>query len=418
MSGLAAADPTGSESAGPEAAGSSTNVTETDKEAPFSFADLKKQLKAGRFWMNFRYRFENVDQNGLPKDAAASTLRTRLGYESAEYNGWTGLIEFSDVANVGAGASDYNDTINGKTDRPVVADPTGTVVNQVYAKYDDLWGGTFKLGRQRIALDNHRFIGSVAWRQTEQTFDAVSFVQPDIQGATLIYAYIDHINRIFGPNSAAGDLDSNSHALNVSKSFDDVGKLTAYGYYLDVPSAKALNTFSYGLRFDGAHDFDKWTMLYTAELAHQSDVASNPNKVSAGYLHAVFGGKYDALTLKGGYEVLDGANNAGGQFQTPLSTLHAHNGWADKFLSTPQSGLEDLYLSAGYDLGESTDLLAVYHDFSAERGGAGDYGTELDLQAVHHFDFDVDLGVKFADYDAKNFATDTQKFWIWLYYSF
>jgi hypothetical protein len=29
------------------------------------------------------------------------------------------------------------------------------------------------LGRQRINLDDQRFVGSVGWRQNEQTFDAV-----------------------------------------------------------------------------------------------------------------------------------------------------------------------------------------------------------------------------------------------------
>src|SRR3546814_3361296 len=34
-------------------------------------------------------------------------------------------------------------------------------------------------------------------------------------------------------------------------------------------------------------------------------------------------------------------------FQTPLATLHAFNGWADRFLSTPGNGLEDIYVGVG-----------------------------------------------------------------------
>ncbi|HIG11725.1 MAG TPA: hypothetical protein EYG30_08915 [Planctomycetes bacterium] len=384
-------------------------------DAPAS-GSLEEALKGGRFWMNFRYRYEGVDQKGLPRDAHASTLRTRLGYESAEYKNWTGLIEFSDVSTVGGGATDYNDTINGKTDRPVIADPRGSVVNQVYLTHGDMFGGSAKIGRQRIKLDNGRFIGNVGWRQTEQTYDALSWSSSSLAGLSVDYAYIDHINLPFGPRSANSGRDSNSHVLHATRAFDGLGSLSAYGYYLDLPEAKALNTFTYGLRFVGDRELGEWTLLYTAELAHQNDVASNPNDVSAGYMHGVLGGKLGHTALDFGYQVLDGANNAGGQFSTPLATAHAHNGWADKFLATPQDGLEDIYMSLSHKHG-ATKLAAVYHDFSAE-GNSGDYGTELDLLVTHKLDMGLDLGVKYADYDAKNFATNTQKFWVWLSCSF
>lgn len=418
MSGLATAAPNDSELTSAEIEAASANALPQESAASsYSFEGLRRSLQEGRFWMDFRYRFENVDQAGIDKDARASTLRTRLGYESAAYNHWTGLIEFSDVSTIPGGYTDYNDTINGKADRPVVADPTGTVVNQVYAKYDNLWESTIKIGRQRIDLDNSRFIGNVIWRQTEQTYDALSIHKADLAGLDVMYAYVDHINRIQGPRSPIGDLDSNSHVLNASKTFEDVGKLTGYGYYIDAPGATSINTFTYGLRFNGDHAFDEWTMLYTAELAHQNDVANNSNDVDAGYLHAVFGGRVNEFTVKGGYEVLEGGDTALNAFQTPLATLHAHNGWADQFLLTPAGGLEDLYLSGGYKMG-STDFVAVYHDFSAETGSSGSYGDELDLQAIHHFENGVELGLKYADYNADNFATDTQKLWFWLYYSF
>ena len=128
LSGLATADPNGSEPTAAELeAASTTALSQEAAQDSYSFEGLKKALQDGRFWMNFRYRFENVDQDGLPKDARASTLRTRLGYESATYNHWSGLIEFSDVSTIPGGYEDYNDTINGKTDYPVIADPSGTV---------------------------------------------------------------------------------------------------------------------------------------------------------------------------------------------------------------------------------------------------------------------------------------------------
>ena len=388
-----------------------------------SHQGLKEALQSGRFWVNFRYRFEHVEREDFALDARASTLRTRLGYESATYAGWRGTLEFSDVSSVPGGAGDYNDTINGNVDRPTIADPTSSVVNLAHATYEGFWDSEVRLGRQRIQLDSSRFIGSAPWRQTEQVFDALSIRKPDLAGLDVFYAYVDHINRPLGPRSPVGDLDSNSHLLNVGKELPGLGRLSAYGYYVDVADLPSMSTFTYGVRMKGERELEGWSALYTAELAHQSDVADNPNQVDAGYLHGVLGGRVDGLTLRAGYEVLEGGDGTKSALQTPLAARHGPNGWADVFLVTPAGGLEDLYLSVGYQLGR-TELLAMYHDFQAESGDAGGYGAELDLRAIHRFECGVELGLKYADYRSDvalvagdPYSADTRKFWAWLYYS-
>ncbi|HBJ39597.1 MAG TPA: hypothetical protein DDZ20_02130, partial [Hyphomonas sp.] len=90
-------------------------------------------------------------------------------------------------------------------------------------------------------------------------------------------------------------------------------------------------------------------------------------------------------------------------------------GWADKFLTTPTTGVEDIYAKAAYQVGDvgpfsGVALTAVYHDFSADVGGA-DYGSELDLAASAKWD-KIGITLKYADYSADDFATNTSKFWI------
>ena len=68
----------------------------------------------------------------------------------------------------------YNSTRNGITDRPVVADPTGTDVNQALILYRGIDSTLIRAGRQRINLDNQRFVGAVGWRQNDQTYDGIS----------------------------------------------------------------------------------------------------------------------------------------------------------------------------------------------------------------------------------------------------
>ena len=48
------------------------------------------------------------------------------------------------------------------------------------------------------------------------------------------------------------------------------------------------------------------------------------------------------MRLNAGYEVLGADNGVG--FATPLATGHKFQGWADKFLTTPGDGIEDVYI--------------------------------------------------------------------------
>jgi len=117
-----------------------------------------------------RLRYEWVDQANLPNDADAVTFRIRGGAE-LKAGDFSFLAEGEGTA---ALADHYNDTLpkNGVEPYPTVADPENLELNRLQVAY--LHKGTgVTLGRQRIVLDNARFVGNVGWRQNEQTFDAV-----------------------------------------------------------------------------------------------------------------------------------------------------------------------------------------------------------------------------------------------------
>ena len=134
--------------------------------------DLVSALTGGKAHLDFRYRYEQVDQQGFDVDAYASTLRTRLNYTTAEWQGLTAMLEAANVVVLGQ-YSLFNSTTNGATSRPVVADPEYTEINQAWLQYK-LGEFTGIGGRQVINLDNQRFVGNVAWRQNDQTYDAVT----------------------------------------------------------------------------------------------------------------------------------------------------------------------------------------------------------------------------------------------------
>lgn len=374
--------------------------------------DLGTLVSDGKAALDLRYRLEAVDQDGLPEDALSNTLRLRLRLETGTVSGWSALVEFDHVEAIGP--EDYNSTRNGRVQYPVVADPEGTDLNQAYLKYGGFGGTVLKLGRQRLTLDNQRFIGAVGWRQNEQTYDSFTLANTSLADTTLTYGYLDRVNRVFGPEDGTppATLDLAGHVAHLKYAGFGFGTVGLYDYYLDFDDAATLSTNTLGARFDGAFPMGDVKATLRAEYARQVDVGDNPLDIDADYWVVEAGVAGKALGAAVGYEVLGGENGPGPNraFQTPLATLHAFNGWADKFLTTPAGGLEDLYVTLTAEWKGLKGKL-TWHDFGAEAGG-GSYGTELDASVGYQFAGRYDLLVKYAGYSADGLFTDTRKFWV------
>lgn len=370
----------------------------------------------GKAGLDLRYRYESVEQAGKPSTAGANTLRLRLNLASGSINGFSGFAEFDHVQVIGG--EHYDSTRNGLAGYPVVADPEGTDLNQIYLQYAGPADTTVRLGRQRISLDGERFIGSVGWRQNEQTFDAFSLETKVLPGATATYAYIDEVQRVFGPDSGSPQetFNSDSHILNLKLTKLPVGALTVYGYFLDFDDAPQLSANTYGARYDGSHSLgEKMKFGWALEYAQQRDAGDNQASIDADYSLIELSLKGSAVGAVVGREVLSGepgsfTSTTNPAFQTPLATLHIWQGWADKFPTTPSAGIEDTYVGLNGSFAGFNGQ-AVWHDFKAETASQ-DYGTELDLSVSRKFAKRYEVLVKYADYSEDGLFTDTRKFWL------
>ncbi len=375
--------------------------------------DLATALTSGDVGLNFRYRYELVDQDAFDDDAHASNLRLRLNYSTGNWRDWSGFVEFdqvietlSDNFNSGAGTSSTN-----RNRYPVVADPNGADLNQVYVQYSPNKDWQTRIGRQRILLDNQRFVGGVGWRQNEQTYDGVSLQYNGFHNTIAQYTYVANVNRIFGSDVAAGDHEQNTHLLNVKVALQNDWSAVGYAYLIDNDDAPAFSSNTFGLRINGSIKLGEHPVSIQGELATQSDATNSPVNFDANYFKLEALWKYNTLTAGIGFESLGSDNGQG--FRTPLATLHAFNGWADQFLATPATGLDDLYLKLGYRF-EAWNLQLIYHDLSAEAGG-DDYGTELDLSLARKLGERYGLLLKLASFDAdSNAFFDTNKLWLML----
>ncbi len=376
----------------------------------------------GQIFFNLRYRFEHVEQDNL-ETANGDPVRLRLGYLTPQFAGFQAYAEF--LGNTPVFMNDFNDNSNGKTQYSVINDPAEGALNQAWLSLAAIPDTVIKGGRQKIDWDNERFICPAAWRQMEQTFDSVTLLNTSVADLSVNAAYL--FNALTTSNE---DVNMQSPLVNVKYSFQNIGSLSGYGYWLDYddpddsgPFEYAYSSQTYGLHFNGSPAVsDNLKFLYTAEYASQSDYGDNPKDFTADYYHVIGGlmapnqgSLLTKISGKIGYEVY-GSDN-GVSFQTPLGANHRYNGWADLFGKTkPADGLRDLYGAlSGTIAGFKVDL--IYHDFEADEGGS-DYGTEFDTMLTKTFADHYTVLASYSYYDADEHRTDTQKFWLQLTVNF
>lgn len=376
---------------------------------------LNEAVREGSVDFDFRYRYEFVDQDGFDQEAHASTLRSRITLASGEVAGVSALVEVDNTSYIGNDL--FNSTENGKTDYPQVSDPKGTDINQAWLKYT--WQDLSAIyGRQRILHGRQRFVGNVGWRQNEQTYDGLRAQWGLGGGLTLDYAYVYNINRIYGPDdrdTEPADWHGENHLLRLDWGFAGEQQLSVYFYQIEIDERRAWDP---GKSVNNSNH--SWGLEYSGKLGPVSARAAWATQSDAGDSHLDYDANYwlleGAMQLTGlkarlGYEVLGAGDGVG--FKTPLATLHKFQGWADKFLSTPADGIEDLYLDASGKLGPVLWILA-YHDFQAE-DGSDDWGSEWDLEAAWPLNEQFTVKLNYAHFDSDDAAyTDAEKLWLTL----
>lgn len=369
---------------------------------------LASALEASIPLVNLRLRSETVDQDGLADQAEAATLRGRLGFETG--TAWdTALLAEGDF--LWPLVQRYNSTINGDTAYPVVSDPEEAALDRLQLANTSLPETMVIVGRQRINLDDQRFIGSSDFRQNEQTFDSARLLNTSIPDVTVDLIYLDRANRVLGSRSPAGRYTGNGYLANIA--YDTpAGRLTAFSYLLAFDQDHPDSTRSVGLRFAGKKALDRLIVNYAASYANQRPYGENTLRFDDDYYAGKLGVTLRGFTADAGVEVLGGNGIKG--FTTPLGTLHKFNGWADEFLATPANGLQDRYVMAGYTSRRAGFLSAlsttvVYHDFRSDHLDIP-YGSECDLMLLGSWRR-YSMLLAYAHYSRKQFAADTRKIW-------
>ncbi|QQN74289.1 alginate export family protein [Croceicoccus sp. YJ47] len=216
-------------------------------------------------------RYEGVEQDNVPNDADAVTVRVRAGAEVK-----AGIVSvLAEAEGTLAPVDRYNDTLpfNGIEPYPVVADPENFELNRLQIAVMKEGTGAI-LGRQRIVLDDARFVGNVGWRQNEQTFDAIR-AQTRAGPVALDAIYAISQRTIFGVDSPNAHFDGDFVFLNAGTNMAgvDVG---GFAYLIDYDTRPVFSSQTYGLRVAGKMSLSGLDLSAEGRFASQSDYGANP----------------------------------------------------------------------------------------------------------------------------------------------
>jgi hypothetical protein len=398
------------------------------------WSTIMNALSSSKPLVDTRLRYEDVQQTPLAVSAVALTLRARLGVQSGDAWGSNLLVEGNFLVPL---IDDYrsDNAVATNTKYPLVPDSRDHSFNRLQLMNKSLPDTTVTLGRQRIQLDDQRFVGNVGWRQDEQTFDALRIVNTSIPKLTIDFSFIDKVHRVYTADSPQGTYTGDVYLGNLSYQ-TPLGKLTGFAYLMDFDplspdafptltpvAAAAFNpikqsTNTYGGRLSATHTVGPFGWGYIFSYAIQRERGDNPLLFTNDYLLGQLSGSFHGLSLTAADEKLHGTGTVG--FSTPLATTHLFDGWADKFLTTPANGLDDRYGTLAYELKnlgpfQSVSANATYRSFAAQHVNTN-YGSEWDFQISAKWQH-LTTSVLYADYSASGetpiaIARDTHKFWV------
>jgi len=390
-----------------------------------------------------RPRYEGVDDgNSNTENANAFTARTKLK-ASANLLGVDGLSASVGIISVNNfGSHEYNwNTSDYRTDGKkysTVMDPQYAMISNAAINYT-MDKTTLHAGRGQVNLDNQRFIGTVGWRQLERSYDSVFVANNSIKNLSVLAAWVYGYQGVVEGET----VDTNTVLLHAAYTVMPALKITAYDYMIASNGrSNDVGCDTYGLALTGKVKMNAISLNYRAEYAMQTDatmsIHDGDRKANADYINLDVSGNFQGILAGVNYELQSGTENdstANRTFSTPLGTNHKFNGWADQFLKTPKGGLQDMNLHIGYKAKGFGKVLAVYHQFTADKamqaasgtGTSDDLGSEIDFLYANKIPGVNNLTglAKYASYSGgdvkdatKAYTNDVTKIWFGLDYKF
>ena len=382
--------------------------------------------------LSMRMRSAGHEVNGNHGESAS--ILVRLNHTSHWRDNISTFVEFDHVETYLEDQFSDGVRLNGQ---PFIFDAEGSDLNQAFVDLN--WEKTqFRLGRQRLNFDDQRFIGSISIWQNEQTFDALHINQGFASASSFSYTYAGNVNRVFGveadknispndalfqplngvrPESLLGDHKLKSHFLRMQFNEWDYSRFVLFGYFDDNQDRPFVANRTVG----GSYHIDYKVGDVRLRARVDGAIQQRPevdDSSRAPYALLELAARINSFEIMSRTEMLGEDDNVA--FVVPLSSLHEFNGWADKFLLTPEGGLIDKSLQVTWR-NSPWRLSARYHVFN-EYDGNSRYGDEIDFDLIYRLKDKHDLHLRYAIFrETEEFASrigDSSKYFVTYSYNF
>jgi hypothetical protein len=261
-----------------------------------------------------------------------------------------------------------------------------------------------KLGRQELAYNDQRLLGSVNWAQQGRSHDVLmlkyknqaSGFSVDIGGA-----YNQEAQNVLGNTYSL----SNYKMLSYVWLNKDFGKLDASGIFLTDGFEGSSGSVNYRYTYGTHINYHAKDLAISGTIYAQSGDDVNRNNIW-GYMAA---GKvsYDLspIIITAGYDYLSGGdanddNPRQHTFNTLYATNHKFYGHMDYFTNIPADtrggGLQDAYAGIAFSASSTTSINFTYHHFSLANEIPSPINTNETLDTVLASEIDFSLEYNFS----------------------
>jgi len=385
-------------------------------------------------YIEFRPRYEYVDvKNNGKKAANALTLKTVIGTKIKSIFNIKNLQATLEATDVSAAIYNYSPQ---KNKYELVADPDNTRLTQAFISYKYKDKYTFIAGRKYVVIDDHRFIGNVAWRQMPQSFGILSVAGKPTKNLDFLLAGIYERKGIVDTFNTNWRLDKMPVIFDINYKVISQFKLKGFAYLItDVHN-------TYGVKASGNIETEnKIKINYLGEYAKQTDPYTKDNlsvrpSIDTYYYRLKAGALLSGFFGNLMYTYFGDKNGKSKGFSTPLSTLHKFDGWSDVLLKGAGNGFDygmnEISVSFGYKSINTGKLMVAYLLFRANKSqiqvnNSKKIGSEIDILYTKKLTKRLSFLTKAAFYKADNgYITsgsiegtrNTVKLWIQLHYRF
>ncbi|WP_457625282.1 hypothetical protein [Persephonella sp.] len=381
-------------------------------------------------YLEFRPRYEYVDvDNSGNKEANALTIRTKIGVNIGTVLGVNGLSATLEAIDVSALIDDYAPQ---KSGYETVADPDNTRITQAYLAYK-FGNYVFVAGRKYVIIDDHRFIGTIGWRQMPQSLGVLAVAGKPVQGLDFLLAGVYERKFIVDGGNLDWHLDKMPIVLDVNYKVVPQLRIKGFAYLLtDIHN-------TYGVKASGKVGLGNGVNIsYLGEYAIQKDPYEKDNKstkpdIDTSYYRLKVGASAMGFFANAMYTHFGDANGHNAGFSVPLATNHKFDGWADVMLAGAAGGFDygmnEWCFSVGYKNKAIGKVMLAYLTFDSDKdpGSGKDIGSEIDALYAKKLTKRLSFLAKAAWYNADNGyytggnlkgTKDVTKYWLQLDYKY